>query len=182
MSNHTDIDELEHPAPLPNPNDFPVGTVFTHASTKGLLVEYVALGGTGKFLRNQGGSRSIRIRTRGFWDPSAVTIVFKPLSAAETLQKARDLIADPAHWTQRTAARDAATTPVPVASPYAKSFCTLGAVDRAAGFDSHGFYDATAFLYQVIGSAESIAQFNDSHTHEEVIALFDAAIEKAAAA
>lgn len=101
---------------------------------------------------------------------------------AETLRQARDLIADPAHWTQRTSARDAAATPVPVASPDAKSFCTLGAVDRAAGFDPHDFYTATAFFYQVIGSGESIAQFNDGHTHAEVIALFDAAIEKAATA
>lgn len=101
---------------------------------------------------------------------------------AETLKTARDLIADPAHWTQRTSARDAAATPVPVASPDAKSFCTLGAVDRAARLDSHDFYAATDFFYQVIGSAESIAQFNDGHTHEEVIALFDAAIEKAEAA
>lgn len=67
----------EHPAPLPNPNDFLIGTVFTHESTQGTVVEYVALGGT-KFLRNQDGERGIRFRSRGFWNLSGVKIVFKP--------------------------------------------------------------------------------------------------------
>lgn len=99
---------------------------------------------------------------------------------AETLQKARDLIADPAHWTQKASARSAEGNSVSVRSPKAESFCTLGAIDRVVGHDS-GFYDATHFIYQVIGSADSIAQFNDSHTHAEVLDVLDVAIEKAKA-
>ena len=62
----------------PNPNDFPIGTVFTHTSSEGYAIaEYVALG-TNRFLRNQSGRRGIRTRKRSFWNPSGVTIVWQP--------------------------------------------------------------------------------------------------------
>lgn len=64
----------EHPLPPPNPNDFPVGTVFTHAPGKHDPVEYVALGER-KFLRTD---RGLRTRSRGFWNVANVEIVFKP--------------------------------------------------------------------------------------------------------
>lgn len=63
----------EHPLP-PNPNDLPVGTVFTHAPGKHDPVEYVALGER-KFLRTD---RGLRTRSRGFWNVANVEIVFKP--------------------------------------------------------------------------------------------------------
>ena len=62
----------------PNPNDFPIGTVFTHAPGKHDPVEYVALGER-KFLRTD---RGLRTRSRGFWNVANVEIVFQPEASA----------------------------------------------------------------------------------------------------
>jgi len=69
----------ENPIPLPpNPNDLPVGTVFTHAPGKHDPVEYVALGER-KFLRtDSSGNRGLRTRSRSFWKVASVEIVFQP--------------------------------------------------------------------------------------------------------
>jgi hypothetical protein len=75
----------ENPIPLPpNPNDLPVGTVFTHAPGKHDPVEYVALDfsqttGEREFLRtDSSGYRGVRTRSRSFWKVASVEIVFQP--------------------------------------------------------------------------------------------------------
>ena len=50
----------------------------------------------------------------------------------EVLHGARDLIADPTHWTQGKFARDKYSHEVDVFDPRADKFCLYGALDRAA--------------------------------------------------
>lgn len=99
----------------------------------------------------------------------------------EILKKARELITDPEHWTRDTYARDAEGEYCNMNSPRAAKFCALGAIRRVSNSMSLGYLDSDArvamdMLARKIGGP-SIAQFNDHHTHEEVLAKFDGAIK-----
>ena len=93
----------------------------------------------------------------------------------KVLTKARDLISSPERWTQGASARSANGCPVRVSCPDAVSWCALGAIEKAAG-NRNEWLDEMAKLRAVVGS--SIIRFNDFHTHAEVLAAFDKAIEK----
>lgn len=93
----------------------------------------------------------------------------------ETLTKARDLIADPKRWTHHALARDSVFRKTVPNSPDATCWCALGAIWKATGdveADNDGAYSA---LHDVING--SVVNFNDTHTHAEVIELFNKAIE-----
>jgi hypothetical protein len=53
-------------------------------------------------------------------------------------------------------------------------FCALGAIFRTQG--SHDQSDAVRFLESVVDDMD-VGEFNDSHTHKEILALFDRAIK-----
>lgn len=115
------------------------------------------------------------------------------MSTVEILQKARDLISDPARWTQDAYARDEHGREG--AEPNdcdAVCFCSLGAIYRTTSIDIAEYlpYSVTLNLAQEMQAVETdtrgkceryIADFNDGHTHAEVLAAFDRAIEKAKA-
>jgi len=99
-------------------------------------------------------------------------------SELEVLTEARDLIADPAHWTQGWFARDMFGGSVDARSPSAACFCTLGAFGRALG---RHFMDVTGHpaveRLRSLLPRQDIARFNDTHSHADVIAAFDHAID-----
>ena len=105
------------------------------------------------------------------------------MKISDVLIKAKTLIKDPENWTQRVSARDNLYEPVPVMSRNAVCFCTYGAVDRALGLEkSVHYHEVTRPLREAcaaISGSSKVAEYNDTHTHLEVLALFDKAIELA---
>jgi hypothetical protein len=100
----------------------------------------------------------------------------------ETLEAARKLITPEDAWIQGKMACDAAGNICSDVSPQAVQFCSMGAIENAAGDSSSAFRET---LYAVMDKACGMRYeaFNDTHTHAEVLAAFDVAIaaEKAKA-
>lgn len=111
------------------------------------------------------------------------------------LLRAREIIAVPEHWTQFELAEDNFGFPVFPFDPDAYCFCLIGAIDRATAeltdFDFRKYDDdpsvaisdiedlplaSTAIrkLHTLIPGL--VSDFNDDHTHEEVIGLLDRAL------
>jgi hypothetical protein len=94
--------------------------------------------------------------------------------------KAIALIENPEAWTQGVSARDLEGASVASNSQRACRWCTLGALDKAAD-DDNSWLAATREVRDVMMREEkfyrSVADFNDTHTHAEVLAL----LRKAAA-
>ena len=88
------------------------------------------------------------------------------MTTREVLQKARGLIADPAAWGQGEDRDDG-------------TLCLLQAIDAACG-GSPGWGDrfspALARLRRHAGPV--VSEFNDTHTHAEVLAVLDSAIKE----
>lgn len=102
---------------------------------------------------------------------------------AKLLTAAKKLIEKPEHWTKGWFAKDERGTDTNCYSPSAVRFCSWGAL-RRAGCET--LTQATEQLrlamdIDIPPDGEVIACFNDSHTHEEVLAAFDRAIVRAAA-
>ena len=97
------------------------------------------------------------------------------MTPLETLKAARQLITDPAKWTQGSSARTSNGVPISTFADDAVCWCALGAIGRSNIVDEVSNYRAhQAMLKQLGGSVVSV--FNDTHTHAEVLGLFDAAI------
>lgn len=92
----------------------------------------------------------------------------------EIMKDARDLIADPSRWTKHAFARDAQRLPCNVRDEEAAMFCSIGALLRAADMDND-LVGRIAHLARLM-SPFGLAHFNDRHTHQQVIQLFDQAI------
>ena len=98
------------------------------------------------------------------------------MTPLETLKAARQLITDPAKWTQGTLARTKFQNTCQVQSKYAECFCAWGAVHRVSNGVENPEVDTTLQGVCSKTSGMYVAAFNDTHTHAEVLALFDAAI------
>lgn len=106
------------------------------------------------------------------------------MTPIELAKKARDLIADPKHWTKNAFAKDRLGFAVETESAKAVRFCSIGAVSRATfELDSRYSYPNIDIvktvkdaLHDNMGNA--VIKFNDNHTHEEVLAAWDRAIEQ----
>jgi hypothetical protein len=107
------------------------------------------------------------------------------MTPLETLKAARQLISDPAKWTQRFKALDEFALPVDPKSERAICFCALGAMQNVTGlsryhrpvFDAAEVLNRKLPLYVTLSDDEAdFTDYNDTHTHAEVLALFDAAI------
>lgn len=98
----------------------------------------------------------------------------------KVLIHARKLITDPAHWTQGYAVRDAeGNSDVPIDK--AVCFCAIGACMRAEHDLKTAYAASSDPLYDTLhelGIKYGLADYNDSHTHEEVLALFDKTINR----
>ena len=100
-------------------------------------------------------------------------------SAVEILKAARELISDPAHWTQGSEARDEKGDPVLARSKGARCFCAVGALISASG-KAPWKRPLEALRSELPKPIFYVSDFNDTGSHEEVLALFDRAIERAA--
>ena len=102
------------------------------------------------------------------------------MTTVELLTASRDLISEPERWTQDAYARDIHGEPTDAVGDGAVCWCATGAL-WSAGHDHNGkhFYDlyedAVGELTQAAGR-KSLVLYNDGHTHNQVLALFDEAI------
>lgn len=104
------------------------------------------------------------------------------------VQAARELISDPARWCRGTMAKNDRGYAVGPRQPDACQWCALGALVKCTPDDSkfkgevntkvmaNALKVAAMFRRLVIGVGHSLVEFNDAHTHDEVLATFDAAI------
>lgn len=106
-------------------------------------------------------------------------------TVVEDLKAAKALIADPKNWLQGGYARDAQGV-----NEYlmgndegAICFCSLGALQKVANTMHEEDTDAYEVLTQtaIALGATSVPSYNDNHTHAEVMAFWDKAIETAEA-
>lgn len=101
------------------------------------------------------------------------------------LTEAKDLIGDPERWTQGGLARAADDVFVYATDSHAVCWCAYGAVVKVA----HGTWTCDRALDALSKAIESITNhpknewfpssigdFNDQHTHDEVLFAFDRAI------
>lgn len=91
----------------------------------------------------------------------------------DSLIRARARIADPEHWTQGVVARGKSGRSVRPRGKAACKWCAVGAVVKEVSYFSAQTRCISA-LSAVCGTL--LGTFNDTHTHAEVLALFDAAI------
>jgi hypothetical protein len=115
----------------------------------------------------------------------------------DALKDARAIIEDPAKWTRGKAAADASGRFVQPTARDAVCWCVQGALERAYGGmgttkeERQATWDAFDLLDGVAADMDpefdddypegtASAWFNDHHSHDEVLALIDRAIQKAA--
>jgi hypothetical protein len=90
------------------------------------------------------------------------------MTTHEILTRGREAISDPAHWIQNSLYNYNRT-----------SFCSYAAVQVGAGDEPDWSYDNPALsdAYRVLaGEMGDICGFNNTHTHDEVLAAWDRAI------
>ena len=100
------------------------------------------------------------------------------MTPREILIGARALIAEPENWCQDVSARSSINRAVDPDDPAACRFCALGAIIRVGGY-SEARYAATTLLDDE-EMEMGVTVFNDAPgtTHDDILALFDRAIEK----
>lgn len=105
-----------------------------------------------------------------------------PLTVAEVLERAADLIEPEGAWTRGAYAADECNDSIDTLHPDAKCFCAMGAVYRAAGASSlyktgplDVVNDVRKHLITVVGT--TMASFNDApgRTQAEVVAALRSA-------
>ena len=108
-------------------------------------------------------------------------------STRDILVKARELISDKAHWIQGNYGRNNHGNPVARRELYAATcFCAAGAVIRATQIlrEDNTLDYAPEAIYKAFFDSpstwtDSLVVYNDQHSHEEVLALFDRTISDA---
>lgn len=101
----------------------------------------------------------------------------------QILKDARQLLADPKHWSKGAYARTQyGLLSIAVSSPKAACFCLIGAIKRVGGTEqSDEVYCLASIIAPtvVLPNAVDVIDFNDatSTTHADVLALLDKAIE-----
>lgn len=104
------------------------------------------------------------------------------MDTLEVLKAARAKITDPLCWTQEWFAKrideEGRERETDSTSSFAVCWCSSGAIRavlNADNFSSISDDYAIPFGFDTLGDLE---EFNDSHTHPQVLAAFDAAIAK----
>lgn len=98
----------------------------------------------------------------------------------EVLKKAKKKIAKKKNWCQGVMARDKEGNPTKYHGGEAAKFCAMGAVYRVCY--EHKMYwldtslDAMDLLEEQARTNDMIG-YNDTHTHKEVLSIFDMAIK-----
>jgi hypothetical protein len=94
-------------------------------------------------------------------------------AVATALTEARSLIER--GWVRHHYAVDARGEGVHPTDPSAVAFCAVGALDATIGVGSDAYLEAIGALSAA--TRDGIVAFNDTHTKEEVLGVFDKAIE-----
>lgn len=104
------------------------------------------------------------------------------MKVSERLIAAKAIITDPSKWTQGYYARDNKGEIIEADMTEAVCFCSIGALHRVGQFNWHSEDTDPAEVY-LNGATDTrwIVEYNDSHTHEEVMQVWDNAIERALA-
>lgn len=106
------------------------------------------------------------------------------MNTLEILKGAREIISDESHWTQEEYARAKTRTSDGMGQwrnpgdPDAICWCSIGAIAKAAGFVTTVSVWNRELSEAFNRSESSLEKFNDSHTHSEVLAIFDEAIAR----
>lgn len=102
------------------------------------------------------------------------------MTPSEVLRAARAKIEDERCWTKGASARDADGYPLSPYAPDAVCFCAFGAVLNALDDRCVVAADAAPFIrFLRLETVGPVSFFNDTHTHADVLALFDRAIAAA---
>jgi hypothetical protein len=100
------------------------------------------------------------------------------MSSYTTLRSVRELLSDPRKWTRGSIARTAENTETHPRSPNAASWCLVGAAEACAP-DRVSYWAARSALVAEISRrapGTGIPRFNDTATHEEVLAVIEGAL------
>lgn len=97
------------------------------------------------------------------------------LTDLEILIQARDLLSNPARWTQGHLACDELDKPVLVNSPDAVCWCAIGACNKVSGKTGEHPDSLRRAAEEMRGWSPS--QVNDSVGYEATLEMFDRAIE-----
>jgi len=105
------------------------------------------------------------------------------MNTVQILKDARALIADEKNWTRGEYARNARGYWRGVLSEDSVCFCSIGAMARSAKTTPREIETCDKIL-QIFSAdglrrVSDLVDFNDGHTHAEVLALFDRAIARA---
>jgi hypothetical protein len=98
------------------------------------------------------------------------------MTTTELLIAAKDKISNPKNWTTHAAAKDVYDKQISVYSKEAVCWCSMGAVESLVD-PTMGILIEKAWQRLREAAGCFISEYNDSHTHEEVMELFDKAIE-----
>jgi hypothetical protein len=104
------------------------------------------------------------------------------MKPSELLIAAKALIEDPKHWTTGALARDKDGNVTSSQGEEAVCFCSWGAFNKIeqATNDERAAEAASEYLRLAVPDGSRMpAVYNDSHTHEQVMAMWDAAIAAA---
>ena len=104
------------------------------------------------------------------------------MKSSEILVAAKALIEKPSNWTQKACARDYNGLEVAPLSSEACSWCILGAVRKVTSDTNNEKVYEKVYenLYPFINEV-LISEFNDRHSHSEILAVFDKGIAMALA-
>ena len=96
---------------------------------------------------------------------------------SEILRAIGERIGRPEAWTTGASARTIGGIGVGPFHQQATCWCWLGALDATIGYDSPDRKGIVALM--AMGAGEDVAQFNDTHTHAEVLAANARAVQLA---
>lgn len=96
------------------------------------------------------------------------------IKATAALKAARELLTNAEHWTKESSARKADGTACHVMNENAKCWCALGALERSGA--------NTYYIHRALDKLRinnTISAYNDhaKTTHDDVLKMFDVAIE-----
>ena len=105
------------------------------------------------------------------------------INTLEVLKKAKKKIAKKKNWCQEVMARDKDGNPTKYHVGESVKFCAMGAIHRVCYEHKMEWLDtsldAIDLLAEQTGTNDMI-EYNDTHTHKEVLAVFDKAIKELA--
>lgn len=102
------------------------------------------------------------------------------MNALELLQAAKAKIADPKNWTKTHLARNDKGVPRMPLDADAVCWCAIGAISSVVsiynGYAGTAVQRLTAAVFER-GPEITVGVYNDTHSHADVMSLFDRAIE-----